>query len=71
MESIKNLFHAPKFDSREEAAKYLRLLFAENKAIFDKYGPHSENAKTKQMETELMWEKLSIQKLLPINKQTY
>lgn len=62
-------FHAPKFDSRKEAAKYLRLLFAENKAIFDKYGPYSENAKTKPMETEFMWEKLSIQKLLPNNRK--
>ena len=69
VESIKNLFHAPKFDSRKEAAKYLRLLFAENKAIFDKYGPYSENAKTKPMETEFMWEKLSIQKLLPNNRK--
>ena len=53
VESIKNLFHAPKFDSRKEAAKYLRLLYA----------------KTKPMETEFMWEKLSIQKLLPNNRK--
>jgi hypothetical protein len=68
-ESIKNIFSVPMFNSREEAMKYLRLLFAENKAIFDKYGPHSENAKYKQMETELMWEKQSIQKLIPNNRK--
>ena len=68
MESIKNLFHVPKFNSREEARKYLRPIFAENKMIFDKYGPHSENARNKQMETELMWGKFAIQKLLPNNR---
>lgn len=69
MESIKNLFQAPKFSSREDIRKYLRPLLAENRAIFDKYGPYSENAKNKQMETELMWEKLAIQKLLPNNRK--
>lgn len=68
LESIKNLFHVPKFSSRDEARKYLQPILAENKLIFDKYGPHSENARNKQMETELMWEKLAIQRLLPNNR---
>lgn len=68
IESIKSIFQVPKFHSRKEARNYLIPLFAENKVIFNKFGPHSENAKTKQMETELMWEKLSIQKLLPNNR---
>jgi len=58
----------PKFNSREEARKYLKLLLVENKTIFDMYGPHSENAIKDQMATELMWEKLAIQKLLPNNR---
>ncbi len=68
MESIKNIFHVPKFSSREEAKKYLKPIFAESKMIFDKYGPHSENAQSNQMATELMWEKLAIQNLLPNNR---
>lgn len=69
IESIKNIFLVPKFNSREEARKYIRPLFAENKAIFDKFGPYSENAKNKQMDTELMWEKQSILKLIPNNRK--
>ncbi len=68
MERIKNLFHAPKFNSREEARKFLKQILAENKMIFDKYGPHSENAQNKQLETELRWENLAIKKLLPNNR---
>ncbi len=68
-ESIANIFQVPKFESREEAKKYLRPLQAENKAIFDSYGPHSENATNNQMATELMWEKLAIQKILPNNRK--
>jgi hypothetical protein len=68
-ESIVNIFQVPKFESREQARKYLKALFAENKTIFDKYGPHSENATNQQMATELMWEKLAIQKILPNNRK--
>ena len=68
IQSIKNIFQVPKFSSRQEAGKYLKPIFAENKAIFDKFGPYSENAKNDQMATELMWEKLAIQKLLPNNR---
>lgn len=68
MESIKNIFLVPLFSSREEVKKYLRPIFIESKMIFDKYGPHSENEKTNQMATELMWEKLAIQKLLSNNR---
>jgi len=67
--SISNIFKVPKFESREKAVKYLKPLQAENKAIFDKYGPYSENAINNQMATELMWEKLAIQKILPNNRK--
>jgi hypothetical protein len=68
IQSIKYTFHTPKFSSREEASKYLKPIFAENKAIFNAFGPYSENAKSNQMATELMWQKLAIQKLLPNNR---
>jgi len=67
--SIANIFQVPKFESREDVKKYLRPKLAENKTIFDKYGPHSENAINEQMATELMWEKLAIQKILPNNRK--
>ena len=68
-ESIKSLFIAPMFDTREEARKYLFPIFTENKAIFDQYGPFSENATKDQMATELEWERLCLQKLIPNNRK--
>lgn len=67
--SIANIFQVPKFETRDEAKKYLKPLLVENKAIFNKYGPHSKNAINNQMATELMWEKLAIQKILPNNRK--
>ncbi len=68
-ESIKNLFIAPRFETREEARKYLLPIFVENKAIFDQYGPFSDNATNDQMATELEWERLCLQKLIPNNRK--
>lgn len=68
-ERIVSIFQVPKFDSRGEAKMYLKPLLAENKAIFDNYGPHSKNAIFNQMATELMWEKIAIQKILPNNRK--
>lgn len=67
--SIRNLFMELKFDTREEIRVYLKPLFNENKLIFEKYGPYSENARNDQMATELMWESLAIKKLLPNNRK--
>ncbi|WP_324069661.1 MAG: HNH endonuclease signature motif containing protein [Flavobacterium sp.] len=67
--SISNIFKVPKLESRLDASKYLKPLLAENKAIFDLYGPHSKNAIDNQLATELMWEKLAIQKILPNNRK--
>lgn len=68
-ESIKNLFIAPRFETREEARKYLLPIFVENKTIFDQYGPFSDNATKDQMATELEWERLCLQKLIPNNRK--
>lgn len=68
-ESIKNLFIAPRFETREEARKYLFPIFVENKAVFDQYGPFSENAAKDQMATELEWNRLCLQKLIPNNRK--
>ena len=42
---------------------------AENKFIFDTYGPYSRNAEENQMATELEWERQSIQKIIPNNRK--
>ncbi len=68
-ESIENLFITPKFDTREKARKYVQPLLMENKAVFDRFGPYSENAFNDPMATELEWERQSLQKLIPNNRK--
>ncbi len=65
---IINLFVAPKFKTRSQVRAFLKPLFAENHAIFNIYGPYSKNAQNKQASTELMWDKLAIEKILPNNR---
>ncbi len=68
-QSIEDLFITPKFDTREKARKYLKPILMENKAIFDKFGPYSDNAVNNPMTTELEWERQSLQKLIPNNRK--
>lgn len=68
-ESIKALFIVPTFNTRKEVYQYLKPLLAENKFIFDTYGPYSRNAEENQMATELEWERQSIQKIIPNNRK--
>lgn len=68
-ESIKALFIVPMFNTRKEVRQYLKPLLAENKFIFDTYGPYSRNAEENQMATELEWERQSIQKIIPNNRK--
>lgn len=67
--SIKNLMSSPVFHNREEARNALLLLLEENKAVFDMYGPYSENATNKQMDAEVMWYRLSLQTIIPNNRK--
>ena len=68
-ESIKNLFITPLFNNREEARKYIKTLFDDNKTIFETFGPYSKNAEEDPMATGLEWERLSKQKILPNNRK--
>lgn len=68
-ESIKNLFIAPVFDTREQIRQYLVPLFVENKAIFNQFGPYSKNAEMDKMATELEWGRLALQKIIPNNRK--
>lgn len=68
-DSIKGLFQEPRFKTRTEARACIAPLFTENRFVFMTYGPYSDNAKTHQMETELEWRRLSIQKIIPNNRK--
>lgn len=69
IQSIENVFKIPVFKLREEARKYLQPLFAENKKVFDTYGPFSNNAKIDQQACELLWDRLAKEKILPNNRK--
>lgn len=66
---IKGLFQEPSFKTRAEARTYIAPLFTENRFVFMTFGPYSDNAKTRQMETEHEWRRLSIQKIIPNNRK--
>jgi len=68
-ERIKDLFLAPRFEKREDVRQYLYPIFTENKAVFDQFGPYSDNAARDQMATEQEWERLCLQKLIPNNRR--
>ena len=68
-ESIETLFITPKFDTRDKAREYVLPLLMENKAVFDKYGPFSENSVNDPMATELEWKRQSIQRIIPNNRK--
>lgn len=65
---IIDLFKIKQFESRKSIRRYIAPILYENKSIFNKYGPYSDNAKNDQLATELMWEMLAIQKVLPNNR---
>ena len=68
-ESIENLFITPKFDTRDKAREYVLPLLMENKAVFDKFGPFSENSVNDPLATELEWKRQSIQRIRPNNRK--
>ena len=68
-DAIRNLMSVQSFQSREDARKALIPLLEENKTIFDMYGPNSENATKRQIDTESMWYQMSLQKIIPNNRR--
>jgi len=68
-ESIKSLFSIKKFSDRKSIRDFILPLLLENRSIFKKFGPYSVNAKEDPMSTEIMWERLAIQKILPNNRK--
>ena len=68
-ESIKFLMSAPIFHHREEARNAIVPLLEENRTIYNMYGPYSDNAIKNQYDTELIWNRLAIQKILPNNRK--
>lgn len=68
-DNIRSLFAEYKFKTRKDIHDYLEPILKENSTIFNEYGPYSNNAKTRQLESELKWNQLSIKKILPNNRK--
>ena len=67
---IKALFKATIFRKRGDLRKELILILSENRAIFNHYGPFSETAsKNGISEAASMWQKLSVETVIPNNRK--
>jgi hypothetical protein len=68
--SIKKLFEVPKFSNRNDLKKELIKIFAENKSIFNEYGPFSDYAnKSSISEASKMWTRMAISVIIPNNRK--
>jgi len=68
-ERIASLFQAPKLPDRKAVRIELSKLLLTNKTVFDTYGPYSNLAKENGWDTEAMWEKRSIDTIIPNNRK--
>ncbi len=66
---IKGLFNSPKFENRVDARKEIEKLQIANKIVFDTFGPYSKKAEENFLDTELEWEKKSINTIIPNNRR--
>lgn len=68
-ERIRNLFNAPKFETRSAVRSELEKISIANKTVFDTFGPDSKLAKENYLETESIWEQRSINTIIPNNRK--
>lgn len=66
---LQGLFGAAKFDSRTDARRPVDSLLAENRAIFEMYGPHIEAAKNPESGAAEQWKRKMLNRILPNNRR--
>lgn len=69
LKRLQSLFGASKFDDRIAARKAIDPLFAENLAIFEKYGPHIDEAKNPEGAAAEQWKRKMLTRILPNNRR--
>lgn len=67
-ETVQALFQTPRFDSRSEARKAIELPLAENRHIWEQYGPHGDNALNPESGKAEAWERESANRIVPNNE---
>lgn len=66
---IKELFGVREFSTRHEARIWLTPILNENKAIFDLYGPNSDESFNPESSLPQLWQRKILKTLLPNNRR--
>lgn len=67
-ERITRAFGAHEYQSQAEARKAIEPLLAENRTIFETYGPHRIENQNPETELAAMWQKKVLEKVIPNNR---
>lgn len=66
---LQGLFGAVAFNDRSVAHKAVNPLLVENRAIFDKYGPHIDAARNPESGAAEQWKRKMLTRILPNNRR--
>jgi len=66
---LQGLFGAVKFDVRSAAHEVVEPILAENKAIFEQYGPHIEAARNPESGAAEQWKRKMLTRILPNSRR--
>lgn len=67
-ERIAKAFGALEYKNREDARSAIEPFLAENRTIFDTYGPHREENQNPESELAGIWQRKVLEKILPNNR---
>lgn len=66
---LRAIFGAMKFVDRASARNYIDPLLAENRAIFEQYGPHIESARNPESGSAEQWKRKMLTRILPNSRR--
>ena len=66
---LQGLFGAVKFDDRARARRAVEPMLDENRAIFEKYGPHIEAAQNPESGSAEQWKRKMLTRVLPNSRR--
>jgi len=69
VERINSLFGAVEYPDRASARKAIEPAFAENRAVFDQYGPHNDYRENPESELAQVWQRKMRAIILPNNRK--
>lgn len=66
---LRDLFGAVRFNDRSAARQVVEPLLAQNLAIFQQYGPHTEAARNPESGSAEQWKRKMLTRILPTNRR--